>query len=139
MDIADFAAVGFVGLDMDATVGIPEAYGAVFAATQAIIAVAIEPSSQYGALVPLQHVNLLPRKIFHAHLFLLLVLHHSLRAKTLSPPSITIHHLAFSLLLFSPHPPPRYYISPLGRSPINEPIFISEYVQAGLGQNTFNG
>ena len=53
VDVADFAAVGFVGLDMDATVGIPEAYSTVFAATQAIVAVAVEPRRQYGALVPL--------------------------------------------------------------------------------------
>jgi len=33
MDIADFASVGFISLDMDATVRIPEAYGTVFAAT----------------------------------------------------------------------------------------------------------
>lgn len=33
VDIADFASVGFIGLDMDATVRIPEAYGTVFAAT----------------------------------------------------------------------------------------------------------
>ena len=44
VDIADFTAVGFVGLDMDPTVGIPEAYGPIFAATQAIISVCVEPS-----------------------------------------------------------------------------------------------
>lgn len=43
MDVADFPAVGFVGLDVDATVGVPEANGAVFAATEAVVAVAVEP------------------------------------------------------------------------------------------------
>lgn len=43
VDIADFASVGFIGLDMDATVRIPKAYGTVFAATQNIIAIAVEP------------------------------------------------------------------------------------------------
>lgn len=68
VDIADFAAMGFIGLDMDSTVGIPEAYGTVFAATQAIIAVSVEPHTQYGTVVTLQHVCLLLRKIFYAHL-----------------------------------------------------------------------
>lgn len=44
MDIANFSAVGFVGFDVDATVGIPETDGAVFTAAQAIIAVSVEPS-----------------------------------------------------------------------------------------------
>lgn len=43
MNISDFAAVRFVGLDVQSTVGIPQSYGAVFAATQAILAVGVEP------------------------------------------------------------------------------------------------
>ena len=42
MDVADFTSVGFVGLDVDAMVGIPEAYGTVFAATQTIVSLAVE-------------------------------------------------------------------------------------------------
>ena len=68
MDIADFTAVGFVGLDVDTTVRIPEAYGTVLAAAEAIITVAVEPRRQYGPFVPFQYVNLLPRQIRHAHL-----------------------------------------------------------------------
>lgn len=82
VDIADFAAVGFIGFDVDATVGIPEANGAVFAATETIIAVGVEPRGQNGTLVTLQHVHFLPRKIFHAHFFF------SFRLQTLSP---TLH------------------------------------------------
>lgn len=44
MNIADFTAMRFVGLDVNATVGIPEADGAVLAAAQAIIAIGVEPS-----------------------------------------------------------------------------------------------
>lgn len=69
VDIANFTAVGFIGLDMDSTVRIPEAYGTVFSATQTIIAVTVESRGQHGTLVTFQHVNLFPRKIFHAHLF----------------------------------------------------------------------
>lgn len=43
VDVADFTAVGFVGFDVNATVGIPQAYGAIFAAAQAILAVRIKP------------------------------------------------------------------------------------------------
>lgn len=43
MDVANFTAMGFVGLDVNPTVGIPEAYGTVLAAAQGIIAVGIEP------------------------------------------------------------------------------------------------
>lgn len=42
MDIADFAAMGFVGFDVNSTVGIPEAYGTVLAAAQTILAVRVE-------------------------------------------------------------------------------------------------
>ena len=42
MDVVDFTGVGFVGLDVDAMVGIPEAYGTVFAATQTIVSLAVE-------------------------------------------------------------------------------------------------
>lgn len=44
MDVVDFAAVGFVGLDVNPAVRIPQADGAVLAATQTIITVAVEPS-----------------------------------------------------------------------------------------------
>lgn len=43
VDVADFTAVGFVGLDVDPTVGVPEADGAVFAAAQAVVPVGVEP------------------------------------------------------------------------------------------------
>jgi len=66
VDIADFTAVGFIGLNMDSTVRIPEAYGTVLAATETIIAVTVEPRGQNRTLVTLQHVNLFLRKIFHA-------------------------------------------------------------------------
>lgn len=68
VDIADFSAVGFVGLDVNPTVGIPEAYATIFAAAQAIISVAVEPSSEDGTLVPPEHVSLLRRQIGLAHL-----------------------------------------------------------------------
>ena len=42
MDVVDFTGVGFVGLDVDAMVGIPEAYGMVFATTQIIGSLAVE-------------------------------------------------------------------------------------------------
>lgn len=43
MDITDFTAMGFVGLNVDATVRVPESDGSVFPAAEAVIAVAIEP------------------------------------------------------------------------------------------------
>ena len=42
MDVADFATVSFVGFNGDAAVWISKKDGAVFAAAQAIIAVAVE-------------------------------------------------------------------------------------------------
>ena len=42
VDIANFTAVGFVSLDVDSTVRIPEAYGTVFAAAETIVSVAVE-------------------------------------------------------------------------------------------------
>lgn len=68
MDIPDFSAVGFVGLDVNPTMGIPEAYGTIFAAAEAIISVAVEPSSEDGTLVSPEHVSLLRRQIGLAHL-----------------------------------------------------------------------
>lgn len=54
---------------MDATVRIPEAYGTVFAATEDIIAVGVEPRGEDATFVTFQHVHLLLRKIFHTHSF----------------------------------------------------------------------
>lgn len=61
MDIADFTAVRFVGLDVQSTVGIPQAYGAVFAAAKYILAVGVESRRQHRPFVPPEHVRLLPR------------------------------------------------------------------------------
>lgn len=68
MDVADFAAVGLVGLDVDATVGVPEADGAVLTAAEAVVAVAVEPGGQNRALVALEHGRLLPGEAALAHL-----------------------------------------------------------------------
>lgn len=42
MNVADFAAVSFVGFNVDAAVRVPKTDGTIFAAAQAIIAVAVE-------------------------------------------------------------------------------------------------
>lgn len=60
VDIPDFTAVGFVGFDVQSTVGIPEAYGAVFAAAKAILAVGIEARRQHRPFMPPEHVSLRP-------------------------------------------------------------------------------
>jgi len=69
VDITDFTAMGFIGFDMNSTVRIPEAYGTVFTATEDIIAVGVEPRGKHATFVTLEHVHLLPRKIFHTHSF----------------------------------------------------------------------
>lgn len=61
MDIADFTAVRLVGLDVQSTVGIPQPYGAVFAAAQAILAIRVEPRRQYRPFVPPEYSSLRPR------------------------------------------------------------------------------
>lgn len=68
MDVADFAAVGFVGLNVDAAVRVPEADGAVLAAAEAVVTVAVESGGQNRALVALQKARLLPREVALAHL-----------------------------------------------------------------------
>lgn len=68
VDVADFAAVGFVGLNMDATVGVPEADRAVLAAAEAVVTVAVESGGQNRALMALEHARLLPREVALAHL-----------------------------------------------------------------------
>lgn len=88
VNIADFTAMGLIGLDMDATVRIPEANGTVFAATEAIITVAVEPRRQNSALMPLQYVHLLPRQIRHAHRFSL-DLHSLFSHTTAGPPPLS--------------------------------------------------
>lgn len=45
VDVADFAAVGFVSFDVDAAVRIPETDGAILAAAEAIVSIGIESSS----------------------------------------------------------------------------------------------
>ena len=45
MDVADFTAMWFVGLNVNATVRIPETNSAVLATAEAVIAIAIEPCS----------------------------------------------------------------------------------------------
>lgn len=44
MNVADLTAMGFVGLDVDATMRVPKANSTVLAAAQAIIAVGVESS-----------------------------------------------------------------------------------------------
>lgn len=70
MDVADLAAVGLVGLDVDAAVGVPEADGAVLAAAEAVVAVAVEPGGQHRALVSPEHARLRPGEVALAHLSL---------------------------------------------------------------------
>lgn len=53
VDVADFTAVRFVGFDVDAAVGIPEAEGAVLAAAKAVVAVAVKSDGEDGAFVAL--------------------------------------------------------------------------------------
>lgn len=62
--------MGFVSLDVNAAVGIPEADGAVFAAAQAVIAVGVKPSGEDSPLVTPEHVSLIPGKFTATHLFL---------------------------------------------------------------------
>lgn len=50
----------FVGLDVQAAVGIPEANGAVFAAAEAILAVGVEARRQNRTFVAPEHVSLRP-------------------------------------------------------------------------------
>lgn len=61
VDVADLAAVGFVGLDVDAAMGVPQPEGAVLPAAQAVVAVPVESDGQHRPLVPLEHVRFLPR------------------------------------------------------------------------------
>ena len=51
MDVANFAAVGGVRLDVDASVGIPEAERAVLAAGETVVAVPVEARRQHRPLV----------------------------------------------------------------------------------------
>lgn len=61
--VADLAAVGLVGLDVDAPVRVPEAEGAVLPAAEAVVTVAVEADGQNRSLVTLQHVHLTPRQL----------------------------------------------------------------------------
>ena len=70
MDVADFATVGLVGLDVDPAVRVPQADRTVLAAAQAVVAVAVEPRRQYGAFVAFKDVCFCPRKLRRAHLSL---------------------------------------------------------------------
>lgn len=67
VDISNFTAVRFVGLDVNSTVRIPEADGAISPAAQAILAVAIEPRSQNRSLVSSQDARLPLRQLRRAH------------------------------------------------------------------------
>lgn len=58
VDVADLAGVGLVGLDEGAGVRVPEAEGAVLAAAQAVVAVAVEPHCEHRPLVPRQRPRL---------------------------------------------------------------------------------
>lgn len=69
MNITNLAAMWFVGFDVDSTVRVPEADGAVFAAAQAIVSVTVKTSGEDCSLVPSQHVRLLLRQTSDAHLF----------------------------------------------------------------------
>jgi hypothetical protein len=60
--VADLAAVGLVGLDEGAGVGVPEADDPVLAAAQAVVPVPIESHRQHRPLVPRQHPGLRPRQ-----------------------------------------------------------------------------
>ena len=69
MNITNLAAVRFAGLDVDSTVRVPEADGAVFAAAQAIVSVAVKTRGEDSAFVSTQHIGLLLRQTSNAHLF----------------------------------------------------------------------
>lgn len=62
VDVADLAAVGLVGLDEGAGVGVPEADDPVLAAAQAVVPVPVESHRQDRPLVPRQHPRLRPRQ-----------------------------------------------------------------------------
>lgn len=69
VNITNLAAMRFVGFDVDSTVRVPEADGAVFAAAQAIVSVTVKTSGEDCSLVTSQHVRLLLRQTSDAHLF----------------------------------------------------------------------
>ena len=69
VNITNLAAVRFVGLDVDSTVRVPEADGAVFAAAQAIVTVTVKTRGEDSAFVSTQHVGLVLRQTSNAHLF----------------------------------------------------------------------
>ena len=52
--VADLAGMGFVGLDVGAGVRVPKAEGAVLAAAQAVVAVAVEAHRKHCPFVPRQ-------------------------------------------------------------------------------------
>ena len=52
--VADLAGVGLVGLDMGASVWVPETEGAVLAAAQAVVAITVEAHREHRPLVPRQ-------------------------------------------------------------------------------------
>jgi len=54
VDVADLACVGLVGLDVGAGVRVPETEGAVLAAAQAVVAIAVEAHREHRPLVPRQ-------------------------------------------------------------------------------------
>lgn len=58
MNVTNLTAMGFIGLDVDTTMRIPEAEGAVLAAAQAVVSVAVESGSQNCSLVPSKHASL---------------------------------------------------------------------------------
>lgn len=57
MDVADLTTVRFVGLDVDSTVGIPQAEGPVLATAETVVAISIEPHRQNCPFVPFQHAR----------------------------------------------------------------------------------
>lgn len=59
VNVAYFSTVWFVGLDVNPTVGIPEAESAILAAAQAVVAISVEPHGQHRSFVPLQHTRLI--------------------------------------------------------------------------------
>lgn len=70
MDVADLASMGFISLDVNPAVRVPQADRTVLAAAEAVVPVAVESSSENRALMALEHVGLLPGKIARAHFHL---------------------------------------------------------------------
>jgi hypothetical protein len=63
MDVADLTTVRFVGLDVDSTVGIPQAESPVLATAEAVVAISIEPHRQHRPFVPFQHARFIHRQV----------------------------------------------------------------------------